>query len=48
MDSFLGFKKRQMPVAGLRRGTNVTDLLLVILFIVVVALFWLFVWWNRE
>jgi len=27
---------------------NSTDLILVILFVVVLALFWLFVWWNRE
>jgi len=25
-----------------------TDVILIILFFVVVALFWLFVWWNKE
>jgi len=29
-------------------AVNSTDLILVILFVVVLALFWLFVWWNRE
>lgn len=28
--------------------TNVKDLLIVVLFVLVVALFWIFVWWNRE
>jgi hypothetical protein len=29
-------------------AVNSTDLILVILFVVVLALFWVFVWWNRE
>jgi len=27
---------------------SATDLILTILIVVVIALFWLFVWWNKE